>query len=68
MSPLSSKHRGAYLTYFLLDVLDKSCPNIYIMQENEKDKLIKELMEKKKKLEKIQDEIAKQLRKLIYAA
>lgn len=38
------------------------------MQENEKDKLIKELMDKKKKLEKIQDEIAKQLRKLIYSA
>jgi hypothetical protein len=37
------------------------------MKENEKDKLIKELMEKKKKLEKIQDEIGKQLRKLIYA-
>jgi hypothetical protein len=37
------------------------------MQDNEKDKLIKELMEKKKKLEKIQDEIARELRKLVYA-
>lgn len=36
------------------------------MEETKKDQLIKELMEKKKKLEKIQDEIAKQLRKLIY--